>query len=490
MKILASAAAACLLAAMTAGAQASRWYRGNTHMHTNRSDGELTPSASARWYHDNGYDYIVLTDHRVFLQEADISIPGRRPDFLIIPGEEFNSLHAFGHNHTSIMGSTAALGDIATGTLTQSEMFDRVHALATSKGGFPILNHPTWHTLVPASEFLKMKAMKHFELFNGCADTDSYGIFGTGMPPIEALWDSVLSNGGKFYGVGSDDSHQHTPRPHACNPMTGWTMIRAQRLDVAALIAAYKTGDFYATNGVMLKDLSSTLGLYKVAIDRDGTLRELARRDTARFVNSGRPVKTGLPGWRIEFYGPRGRLLKAVTGDTATLQVTNDLAYVRARATYLRLMSPASAPYEDRLKQREYISANGITREEYHAWGQPFFTDARREGPALVFGCMDRSYFEFNPAANVSEPGACRTPGTSIQMPRSGDPAQAGLVIRVSPDLGDYSIHIRSLDGRGLATLAQNAARLHEVGKLPRYGFCVIEIRGRNRVLTKRIHLR
>src|SRR5689334_7497694 len=37
--------------------------RGNLHTHTNRSDGDSTPSDVATWYRTHGYDFVVITDH-------------------------------------------------------------------------------------------------------------------------------------------------------------------------------------------------------------------------------------------------------------------------------------------------------------------------------------------------------------------------------------------------------------------------------------------
>ncbi|MBK9316840.1 MAG: hypothetical protein IPM55_21725 [Acidobacteria bacterium] len=40
-----------------------KWYKGNTHTHTLNSDGDSTPDEVARWYRENGYQFLVLTDH-------------------------------------------------------------------------------------------------------------------------------------------------------------------------------------------------------------------------------------------------------------------------------------------------------------------------------------------------------------------------------------------------------------------------------------------
>lgn len=482
-------AVAALLSSAHGQAQ-TRWYKGNSHMHSNRSDGELPPASAAKWYNDNNYDFLVLTDHRVFLGDHDITVTGRRDDFLIVTGEEFHSLNGFGDNHTTVINAETALGDVVGTSPTVWEHFNKVYTLAESRKGLPFINHPTWASLVSADDFMKIKGFRHFEVFNGAQDTDNYGMFGTGMPPIENLWDSVLSRGAKFYGVGSDDMHKFNLRPAASNPMTGWTMVKASRLDVPEIVAAYRKGDFYATNGVMLKDLDSRLGHYRVAVDEVATKAELARRDAAGFANPARPVKTGSPGFRIEFIGPKGKVLKTVVGDTASFQVTNDLAYVRARVTYLRTIKAGGAPYDNYLKQADYVKQNTITREEYYAWGQPYFTDARREGPALVFGCTDPAYFEYSAAANVLEPGACKNKSTGIRILPPGDPSGPGIAVTVSPTLGEYALYIRALDGRTLRIIPSNAARAHVLGNLALYGTYAVEIRGRGKALWKTVHLR
>ena len=39
------------------------WLRGNTHTHTNQSDGDSSPADVVRWYEEHGYDFLVITDH-------------------------------------------------------------------------------------------------------------------------------------------------------------------------------------------------------------------------------------------------------------------------------------------------------------------------------------------------------------------------------------------------------------------------------------------
>ena len=65
-----------------------RWYKGNIHTHTLKSDGDASPEKVARWYGRHGYDFLTLSDHdlRTILGhlhgKSGTTIP------LMIPGEE------------------------------------------------------------------------------------------------------------------------------------------------------------------------------------------------------------------------------------------------------------------------------------------------------------------------------------------------------------------------------------------------------------------
>ena len=50
-----------------------RWYKGNTHTHTTMSDGDSTPGLVARWYRNNGYDFLFLTDHNIRTEIEDLN---------------------------------------------------------------------------------------------------------------------------------------------------------------------------------------------------------------------------------------------------------------------------------------------------------------------------------------------------------------------------------------------------------------------------------
>ena len=65
-------------------------YKGDLHMHTNRSDGQECPEYVALNMRKMGFDFIAITDHRNYSAslEAIESFKDIKSDFLILPGEE------------------------------------------------------------------------------------------------------------------------------------------------------------------------------------------------------------------------------------------------------------------------------------------------------------------------------------------------------------------------------------------------------------------
>tara|TARA_A100001011_G_scaffold123406_1_gene130223 strand:+ start:92 stop:388 length:297 start_codon:yes stop_codon:yes gene_type:complete len=50
-----------------------KFWRGNLHTHSNRSDGVLDPDEVARRYQLEGYDFLALTDHFVGLYDYPLT---------------------------------------------------------------------------------------------------------------------------------------------------------------------------------------------------------------------------------------------------------------------------------------------------------------------------------------------------------------------------------------------------------------------------------
>ena len=58
-------------------ALAGKWYKGNTHVHTVLcGHADSTPEVVAQWYHDRGYNFLVLIEHNKFIDPTTVKLTG------------------------------------------------------------------------------------------------------------------------------------------------------------------------------------------------------------------------------------------------------------------------------------------------------------------------------------------------------------------------------------------------------------------------------
>ena len=94
------------------------------------------------------------------------------------------------------------------------------------------------------------------------------------MPGLEEVWDRLLSSGMMVYGVATDDAHtfKDPGNPLVSAPGRGWVVVRAPSLDAGALMASLERGDFYASTGVTLEDVTATAKDLAVKVKSRGRL--------------------------------------------------------------------------------------------------------------------------------------------------------------------------------------------------------------------------
>jgi hypothetical protein len=70
-----------------------------------------------------------------------------------------------------------------------------------------------------------------------------------------------------MYGLATDDGHNYHNIPsRASEPGRGWVVVLAEALTPEALIAAMESGRFYASSGVELAEVQSTVESLRVAV--------------------------------------------------------------------------------------------------------------------------------------------------------------------------------------------------------------------------------
>jgi hypothetical protein len=227
-----------------------RFWRGNIHTHSTRSDGVLEPAEVCRRYRAEGYDFIALTDH--FVGEYGYPIVDtagyRDAEFTTILGAELHS----GAQKNGEMWHVLAVGlpgDFAPSHTPEwrpvpgQETGAALAARAVAAGAFVAVAHPQWSGLTVA-DAASITAAHAVEIYNhGCH-------VGCDRGDGTAIADQLLEAGRKLNLIATDDAHFYEP-----DHFGGWVMVKAERNTPEALLAALKAGDFYASQGPELRDV-------------------------------------------------------------------------------------------------------------------------------------------------------------------------------------------------------------------------------------------
>lgn len=284
-----------------------RWYKGNTHTHTLNSDGDSTPDDVVRWYRENGYNFLVLTDHN-FLTSVDglNALHGADDKFIVIRGEEVSDL--FGKKPIHVNGLNLMRKVEPQGGKSVLDTIQRnVDAIRAAKG-VPHINHPNYEWAITADDLKQVRNDKLFEIYNGHHLVNNLG--GGGVPGLEEVWDIILSSGKLIYGIAVDDAHTFKQpwNRKSAQPGRGWVVVRSAQLTAPAILEALEGGDFYASTGVELADFAINEQEIKIAIKAEGFSK-----------------------YRVHFIGKDGQVLQESTSNPATYQFRGNELYVRAK---------------------------------------------------------------------------------------------------------------------------------------------------------------
>jgi hypothetical protein len=285
-----------------------RWYKGNTHTHTLNSDGDSTPDEAVRWYREQKYHFVVITDHNLVTPVDGLNAIYSAPErFLVIRGEEVTDSAAKQPVHLNLIGGEGFVAP--QGGATPAEALRRNIAAMLPANGVISINHPNFGWALTAEDLATAgKGADLLEIANAHPTVNNHG--GGISPDTEALWDAMLGAGITIFGAASDDMH-HLKQPWskaAARPGQGWIVVRAPRLTSDAILASMRRGDFYASTGVELTDIQATPQRVTVAI------KELA---SSRYT--------------VSFVGRGGRVLKAASSAPYQYVIAGDEGYVRAK---------------------------------------------------------------------------------------------------------------------------------------------------------------
>lgn len=224
--------------------QPGRFYRGNLHTHSTRSDGARSPEEVVATYRQAGYDFIALTDH--FLDRYGFPVVDTRPlrtaDFTTIIGAELHAPVTEVGERWHIVAVGLPLDFAPT---TPEETGPQLAARAAATGAFVGIAHPAWYNL-SLNDAHSLSAAHAVEVYNEtCAQENGRG-------ESWHLCDQLLAGGRRLLAYAADDAH-FKERPDHC---AAWVQVKAEEREPAALLAALKAGHFYSSQGPIIDDIA------------------------------------------------------------------------------------------------------------------------------------------------------------------------------------------------------------------------------------------
>lgn len=230
-----------------------RFWRGNLHGHSDRSDGCLPPEEVCRRYAAEGYDFTCVTDHFLGCYGYPLTDTAafRKGGFTTIPGAELHSgAMANGELwHILAVGLPPDFAPPEAPDFSVHAGMETAAALARrarDAGAFVAIAHPQWSGLTLA-DARAITAAHAVEIYNhGCANCVDRG-------DGAAIADLLLSEGRDVTLIATDDSHFTEP-----DHFGGWVMVRAAENTPEALLAALKAGAFYSSQGPQIHHAALT----------------------------------------------------------------------------------------------------------------------------------------------------------------------------------------------------------------------------------------
>ena len=227
-----------------------RFYKGNLHGHSTRSDGVVDPEQVCSRYREAGYDFTCLTEH--FLEIYGYPLVDTRPyrsdGFTTLIGAELHS----GAMLNGELWHILAVGLPIDFQPPRAPHFRPVEGQesgpdiarrARDAGAFVVIPHPEWSALT-LKDAMSIDAAHAVEIYNFASGVTSDRAAGAYM------LDQMLSAGRQVSLCATDDSHFSSQ-----DYFGGFTMVKAESNDPDQLVAALKAGHCYASNGPEIHDI-------------------------------------------------------------------------------------------------------------------------------------------------------------------------------------------------------------------------------------------
>ncbi|MFD8221520.1 CehA/McbA family metallohydrolase [Streptomyces sp. NPDC059697] len=292
------------------------WYRGDCHVHSVHSDGELTPEQLAAGARAVGLDFIATTEHNT-AEAHDAWAPHVDHDLLVVLGEEVTT----GTGHWLALGiGPGQVVDweyrVRDGLIDQH--LDQVHGV----GGLCVAAHP--YAPYPSGGFMyPYQGFDVVEVWNGLWTSDR---------PWNADNEAALAEWGRSLAA---DVHKGQWRPAMGNSDTHLegqigiphTVVFAEELSTQAILAGIRAGrSWIAESATVEVSLTASAGEHGAEVGEH--LKTLGQKVAVRAHVRGVPSAT------VSFHTDRGKVHREAlpgngTGTAEWFTTAQESAFIR-----------------------------------------------------------------------------------------------------------------------------------------------------------------
>lgn len=223
--------------------ETGKWYKGNTHLHTTLSDGQLDPKETIAIYREADYSFVAITDHWIYGNHRKL----QSDDFLIFAGVE---MHVDIPREKGLCHHVTAMADPEQTPYQAGDTLSEIRVLGDMKaiveemnrsGHLCIYAHPNW-SHISFEEYSRINGCIGVEVYNNTCEIDA------GCGYSEAYYDRKLWERKPCFCFASDDTHSlhHSLGSFIC--------VKAAELTHQAILEAIRAGSFYASTGPEIRD--------------------------------------------------------------------------------------------------------------------------------------------------------------------------------------------------------------------------------------------
>lgn len=232
------------------------FYKANMHCHSKLSDGNLTAEKLKEEYVKQGYSILAYTDHDKFYTHNDLTdenflaINGYEVDISNWDTDDSHYVRCYHFNCYAVTnGENSEL--LPLPEYKDLKGINRFIQRLRDNGFIVCYNHPFW-SLQTLDDYRDLEGLFGMEIFNYASRIND-GITGNETN----VYDTMLRQGKRLYCLAADDNHNGNPIGHPqCDSFGGFIMVKAVSLDYDTIIQAIQNGDFYASAGPLIEELT------------------------------------------------------------------------------------------------------------------------------------------------------------------------------------------------------------------------------------------